>query len=86
MFAKSTGSVKYTDCISAVGLDPHPNECPRYDTKQSDSEVSIILKLWEMRSTPSLPSLPGPLWPGVVASDRVLSLGQIELNCVFMLN
>ena len=48
-----------------------------YDTKQSD---------WGMRSTPSLPSLPGPLWPGMVAPDRVLSMGQIKLNCVFMLN
>ena len=26
----------------------------------------------------SLPLLPGPLWPGVVVPDRVLSMGQIE--------
>ena len=39
-----------------------------------------------MQSTPLLPSLPYPLWPGVVAPDRVLSMGQIELNCVLMLN
>ena len=32
-----------------------------------------------MRSTPSLPSLPGSLWPGMVAPDRGLSIGQIEL-------
>ena len=32
-----------------------------------------------MRSTPSKPSLPCPLWPGVVAPDMVLSIGQIEL-------
>ena len=32
-----------------------------------------------MQSTPSLPLLPGPLWPGVVTPDRVLSIGQIEL-------
>ena len=37
-------------------------------------------------STPSLPSLPGPHWPGVVALDRVLSMGQIELNCVHIQN
>ena len=30
-------------------------------------------------STPSLPSIPYPLWPGVVAPDSVLSKGQIEL-------
>ena len=45
-----------------------------------------MLKLWGMRSTLSLPSLPGPLWPGVVAPDRVLSMGPIELNCVLMIN
>ena len=39
-----------------------------------------------MHSIPSLPSLPGTLWPGVVVPDRVLSMGQIELNCLFMLN
>ena len=45
-----------------------------------------MLELWEIRSTPSLPLLPGPLWPGVVAPDRVPSMGQIVLNCVLMLN
>ena len=39
-----------------------------------------------MRSTLSLSSLPGPLRLGVVAPDRVVSMGQIELNCVLMLN
>ena len=38
-----------------------------------------MLYLWEMRSTPSFPLLLDPLWPGVVAPDRMLSLGQIEL-------
>ena len=33
-----------------------------------------------------LSSLPGPLWPGVLALDRVLSMGHIELNYVLMLN
>ena len=28
--------------------------------------------------TPILPFLPGPLWPGVVAPVRVLSMSQIE--------
>ena len=40
-----------------------------------------MLDLWGMRSTLSLPSLLGPLWPGLVALDRVLSMGQIGLNC-----
>ena len=45
-----------------------------------------MMELWEKQSTPSLPSLPGQIWPGVVAPDRVLSVGQIELNSVLMLN
>ena len=44
-----------------------------------------MLELLGMWDTLSLPLLPGPLWPGVVVPDRVLSMGQIELNCVFML-
>ena len=56
------------------------NECPAYDTKQSDGEALVNLGLWGMQSTPLLPSLPYPLWPGVVAHDKVLSMGQIELN------
>ena len=38
-----------------------------------------MLELWGMWSVPLLPSLPVPLWPGVVTPDRVLSMGQIEL-------
>ena len=62
------------------------NECPGYDTKQSDGELPVMLEHWGMRRTPSLPLLLGPLWPRVVAPDRVLSMGQIELNCVLLLN
>ena len=32
-----------------------------YDTKQSDVEVSVMLELWGMQSTLSLPLLPGSL-------------------------
>ena len=45
-----------------------------------------MLELWVLRSTPSLPSFPGPFWLGVVALDSVLSKGQIEINCVLILN
>ncbi len=58
------------------GLTPPANDCPSYDTKQSDGEAPVML--WGMQSTPSLPLLPGPLWPGVVAPDRVLSIYQTE--------
>ena len=39
-----------------------------------------------MWSTSSLSLLSGPLWLGVVAPDRVVSMGQIKLNCILMLN
>ena len=68
------------------GVRPPPNECPGYDTKQSDSEVPVILKIWGMQSTHLLPSLPDLLGPGVEAPDRILSMGQIELKYVLMLN
>ena len=54
--------------------------------KKSDGEVPVMVECWEMQSTLSLPSLPVPLWLGVLAPDRVLSMGQIELNSVLMLN
>ena len=31
-----------------------------------------------MRNFPSLLSLPGQLWPGVVARNKILSMEQIE--------
>ena len=70
---QSAGGVEYSDCNSADRYDP-TNECPVYDTEQSDGEVPVMLELWGMWSTPSLLSLPGPLWPGVVAPDRALSM------------
>ena len=75
LIAQSAGAVEYTDCISAEGVKPSPNECPGYGTKQSDGEVPVMLELWGNRSTLSLASLQGPLWPGVVAPDRPLSMG-----------
>ena len=45
-----------------------------------------MLELWGMWNTLSLPSLLGPLSTSVVELDRVLSVDQIELNCVLTLN
>ena len=45
-----------------------------------------MLELWGMLSTHLLTSLPGPIRPGVVELVRVLSMDQIELNGVLMLN
>ena len=39
-----------------------------------------MLESWGMRSTPSLPLLPGPLWHGVVAPDKgpIYGLNRIK--------
>ena len=61
-----------------MGKTAAHSECPAYDTNPSDGEVSD-LDVWGMKSSPSLPLLLGPLWSGVVASDWVLPMGQIEV-------
>ena len=71
-------------CFSKTS--PHRKEYPGDDPKQPDGEIPIMLELWWMRSTLSLPLLTGSLWHRVVVTDRVLSMGQIELNCVLRLN
>ena len=40
--AQSDGAVEYTHCICVERLDSS-NECPRYDTKQSDDEAPVML-------------------------------------------
>ena len=49
--AQFAGAVECTDCSSAEGYDL-PNECPRYDTKQSDGEVPVMLGLWGIAIAP----------------------------------
>ena len=56
------------------------NESPGYDIKLFDG------KLWGMQSTSSLPLFPGPLWPRVIAPDRILSMGQTELTFKLCVN
>ena len=43
ILAQSVGTVEYTDCFSAEGVRPPPNECPGYYTKQSGGEVRVML-------------------------------------------
>ena len=76
--AQSSGAVEYTNCTSAVGYDPPSPWVSWIGHKLSDGEA-LVLELWGMLNTPSLPLLPSPLWPRVVAPDRVLSKCQIEL-------
>ena len=60
--------------------------CPDYYTKQSNGEVPQMPQLWGMQSTSLWPSIPGLPWPAMVVFNRVLSMGQKELNCVLILN
>ena len=74
-------------CVTQSGVaEEYPNECPGYNTKQPNGAVSVTLELWGMQSAPSLLSLLGSLWHWMVAPYRALSMDQIELNCVLMIN
>ena len=57
-----------------------PSTTSVLDMTLNNCEAPVMLELLGMRCTPSLPSLPGPLWPGVEAPDRVLSMSQIKRN------
>ena len=70
--AQSAGTIEYTNCISAEGKTP--------PISVLDITLSnLMVRLWRMLSTPLLPSHPDPPWPKVLAPDRVLSMGKIEL-------
>ena len=62
-----------------------PQRVSWYDTIRSHGEIPVIWEIRGIRSTLSLTSLPGPLWLGVVASDRIIYMGQIDVNRVLML-
>ena len=66
LLAQLAGAVEYTDCFSAEGVRPPP------PTSVLDMTLNNLMvrfqHCWNL--TPSLPSLPGPLWPGVVAPDK----------------
>ena len=65
---------------------PLPNKCPEMTLNNLMVRFQKCWSSGDMQSTHSLPSLPAPLPPGVVASDKVLSMDQIELSCVLTLN
>ena len=66
------------------GIRPSPNKSLGYDTKQSNGEVPVMLGLWGMWSTRLLPSLPGHLWPGVVAPDKGSIYGLYRIKPWFL--
>ena len=99
--AQSVGAKEYTDSIASPvdwGCRIHwVHLCkeirPTYPTSVLDiTENNLpgkfpgMLELWGMWSICSLPSLPSPFWPEVVTPDRALSISQIKLSCVLMLN
>ena len=69
---------KNTSSASLQRSKTYSNECPRYDTKQSDVETPVMLEIWGMQCPPSLWSLPGPLGHGVITNDRILFISKIE--------
>ena len=77
LLAQLAWAAEYTDCIFAE-RENSTNKRPGYDTKQSDGKAPIMLALWKNVEYSLMPSLPGPLWLGVVAPDRVLSMCQNE--------
>ena len=83
--AQSVGAIEYIDNFSASGLDPIHNEGSRYDTKQSDGEVPVMLELWRMQSTSSLPLLPSPLWSGVVAVGWLVGFNGISISIGYLM-
>ena len=58
-----------------------PNECPGYDTIQSDGEVTVMLELWGMRSAPSFPLLQGLDSP-INGSNRIKQRTYAKLYCL----
>ena len=73
---QSAAAAENNGCISEEGEDSL-TESPGYETEHSDCEAPVMLELWGIGITPSVPSLLGPLWLWVVATDRVLSMGPI---------
>ena len=63
-----------------------PNDCPGYDTKQSDGEAPVNGGALENVEYPFIAITPRSTLTGVVVPDRVPSIDRIELNCVLMLN
>ena len=53
-------AVEYTDCFSGEGS--YPSQTFARFTTVNNGEVPVMLELWRMQSSSSLPSPLGPLW------------------------
>ena len=66
---------------------PEEFRLPSFAQLAGTVEYTNYISGWEVRphtkqsnwKAPVMPLFTGPFWPWVVASDRVLSMGQIEL-------
>ena len=84
-----TCECEQTDPLSSrLGLKnkTRPNECPGYDTKQSDGEVPVMLELWGNVEYPFISIAPGPFWPGMVAPDKGPIYELNRTNGILILN
>ena len=77
--AQAAGAVEYSKRIFAEEYCPHSNVYHWYNTKQSDVEAPVMLELRGIRCPSLLPWFLSPILPGVVAPDRVLSMGPLEV-------
>ena len=83
---KRVDVIQIFDCSDGWGCRIHRLLLCRGVRTVNDGEVLLMQELWGIRRIPLLPSLPGLFWFRVVDLDRVLSVGQIELNCVLIVN
>ena len=81
------GAVEYTDYFSEEGEDI-PNECPRFDTKQSDGEVPVILVVlnnlvvWMVSTRPPTSKSSSPFNnPLVTVLNFPITIGIIAISC-----
>ena len=79
-------SAECTDCISAEELDPPPHWVSWIWHKTIWCWCSSNVGNLNNAEHPFIVIAPRPTLPGMVEPDRVLSMGQRELKCIFMLN
>ena len=68
--------------VAAVEYTVYRGVIPKLPLSLLDMTLNNLMvrpQLWEIRHTLSFLSIPGPLWPEMIATEKVQSMGQIEL-------